>query len=107
MRDLALELYGKMYLVHGGHKLAVQAARKAADFAIQHANLSHEILEHLNELENWKYCKQCSTLKAIDDFPNDKARKDGKKSACKACTKETDRYRYKLRVKKSRLTEGH
>lgn len=48
------------------------------------------------EVDQIKYCPMCNSTKSEDEFSNDKANKDGKRSHCKACDKEKKKL-YRLR----------
>jgi len=50
-----------------------------------------------------KTCSKCKTNRTIEDFPNDKSRKDGKHPYCRACHK---RY-WKLKPKTKELRDYH
>lgn len=41
-----------------------------------------------------KTCTKCGATKALKEFPKDKLKKDGHKSACKACYSAYDKNRY-------------
>ena len=41
-----------------------------------------------------KKCSDCSEVKSLDEFHNDKTKKDGKRNQCKECKKEYDKNDY-------------
>ena len=43
---------------------------------------------------NTKTCTKCHTTKPLNDYHNDKARKDGKRAQCKECTRAYDLAKY-------------
>ena len=42
-----------------------------------------------------KQCSKCSLKKSLEEFGNNKSKKDGKQPYCKVCGRETDRKHYK------------
>lgn len=41
-----------------------------------------------------KYCSKCKTEKSLEEFPNDRSRKDGKFPYCKSCNRKNARKHY-------------
>ena len=56
-------------------------------------------------LEITKICNQCSIIKSLDDFPNNKTGKHTKLAQCKSCDKINQHNRY-LKNKKDRLKKS-
>lgn len=46
-----------------------------------------------NLMEKCRECSNCKEIKPLDEFYNDKNRKDGKTSRCKECVNKADRCR--------------
>ena len=55
-----------------------------------------------------KTCTKCHKTKPLDEFHNDKSRKDGKQRFCKECKKEVDKkYREDHKEEKTEYREDH